>query len=70
MSEPSLTIENIDAAIANAADWQSMSVDGETTTNQSVRSLMEVRKELKREAELDNGTRATVARFNLSNQQF
>ncbi|GHT10530.1 hypothetical protein FACS1894170_02770 [Planctomycetales bacterium] len=70
MSESSLTVENIDAAIADALAFQSMSVDGESTTNQSVASLMNVRKALQRESELDNGTRSTVARFNLSNQQF
>jgi hypothetical protein len=70
MPESTLTIENIDAAIANALDYYSMSVDGETTTNQSIQALLNARKALTKDTEIDNGTRGTTARFNLSNQQF
>lgn len=68
--QPALSVESIDAAIASSLEWQSMSVDGETTTNQNIQSLLNARKELQREEEIESGQRGTVARFNLSNQQF
>jgi len=65
-----LSIEEIDKAIKNATSFQSMTVDGETVTNPNVLSLMKLRKEMKREEELANGTRNRFATFDLSEQNF
>ena len=63
-----ITVEKIDEAIAKAASFQSMTVDGDTTTNQSIKALMDVRNELTREEERNSGKRSTFATFDLSKQ--
>ena len=68
VSEP--TVEMIDQAIVGASEYSSMTVDGETVAHQSLDALMRARRELKREEELQNGTRGSVATFNLSRQSF
>ena len=60
----------LDQAIVNAASFQSMTADGDTTVHQNIKSLMDVRNELKQEEELANGTRRTFATFDLSEQNF
>ena len=63
-------IAAIDKAIENAMKFQSMSVNGETTTNQNVLSLMRARRELLQEQERLNGTRKTCLSFDLSEQNY
>ena len=63
-----ITVEKIDEAIAKAASFQSMTVDGDTTMNQSIKALMDVRNELRREEEINSGRRSTFATFDLSEQ--
>ena len=66
-----LTLEEIDTAIENAMKFQSMSTpDGETVTNPNIVSLMRLRDKLLQEDALKNGTRATFATFDLSEQNF
>jgi hypothetical protein len=65
-----ITVEKIDEAIAKAASFRSMTVEGETTAHQHIRSLMDVRNELKREEERNSGRRSTFATFDLSKQDF
>ena len=64
----STTIEELDKAIEKAASFQSMTVEGETVAHQHIRSLMDVRNELRREEEIASGRRSTFATFDLSEQ--
>ena len=66
----STTIEELDKAIEKAASFQSMTVEGETVAHQHIRSLMDVRNELKREEDIKSGRRSTFATFDLSRQDF
>ena len=66
----STTIEELDKAIEKAASFQSMTVEGETVAHQHIRSLMDVRNELKREEEIASGKRKTFFTFDLSKQNF
>jgi len=63
-----ITVEKIDEAIAKAASFSSMTVDGDTTENQSIKALMDVRNELLRQEEINSGRRSTFATFDLSEQ--
>ena len=63
-----ITVAKIDEAIAKAAAFSSMTVDGDTTMNQSIKSLMDVRNALIREEERNSGKRSTFATFDLSEQ--
>jgi hypothetical protein len=64
------TSEELDRSIEKAASFQSMTVEGETVAHQNIKSLMEVRNELKREEEIESGRRRTLAQFDLSQQNF
>jgi len=61
-----LTIEEIDKAIAKATEYQSMTVDGESVTNQSLASLLKLREQLLQEEA--QKTRVRFATFDLSQQ--
>ena len=59
-----LTIEKIDEAIEKAMSFSSMTTDGDMTTNQSLKALMDARRELIEE----NNRRSIFATFDLSEQ--
>jgi len=63
-----ITVEKIDEAIEKAASFSSMTVDGDTTVNQSIKALMDARRELKAEEDRKSGKRYTTATFNLGRQ--
>jgi hypothetical protein len=65
-----LSVEKLDEQIQKAASFQSMTSDGDMTTNQNIKSLMDVRNQLKREEEINSGRRSTVTTFDLSKQSF
>jgi hypothetical protein len=65
-----ITVEKIDVAIAKAMSYSSMTTDGDMTTNQSIKSLMDARRELIAEEERKNGKRKAFLTFDLSKQNF
>jgi hypothetical protein len=65
-----LTLEKINEAIEKASAFSSMTTDGDMTTNQSLKSLMDARRELMAEEEINSGKRVTFSTFDLSEQSF
>ena len=64
----SLTIESVEQKVLGSMEFQSMSVDGESTSNVSPLSLMKVRSELMAEEEREK--KGTWATFDLSDQGY
>ncbi len=64
------TVEQIDEAILASTEFASMTVDGETVSQQSLDALMRARKELQREEEIASGTRGSSFIFDLGRQSY